>query len=110
MDAEVATEGDGFVVSVKFGGQTIDVRLPANGTVGDLQDRLEKYVPARQQKLMCRGRVISGQPRQALADAGIGPRAKLMLLSSQPGASQKAQSQVGYSVLCKEGPLQGGTA
>jgi hypothetical protein len=50
-------EAETFTVHVKRGGETLEISVPASGTVGDLQQRLDKFVAVRQQKLMCKGKV-----------------------------------------------------
>eukprot|EP00887_Chlorella_sp_A99_P005295 scaffold1.g5295.t1 len=70
---------------VKYGKESLDVSLPANATVQQLLDAIEARTGLfahKQQKLMAKGRVVSGQPGATLAAAGIAAGAKLMLLAA----------------------------
>ncbi|PRW58592.1 LRR repeats and ubiquitin-like domain-containing protein [Chlorella sorokiniana] len=77
---------DGFPLTVKYGKETLELRLPADATVGQLQTALEERTGlfVRKQKLMAAGKVVSGRPG-TLTAAGLRPGAKLMLLAGTGG-------------------------
>lgn len=89
---------DEIRVSVKHAAQTLDVALPAGATVGDLQARLEALtgVLVRRQKLMAKGRVISGAAG-SLAGVGVGNGAKLMLLAAAGAVPSQVRGCVGLA-------------
>lgn len=82
-----------LTLTVKYGGSTLELSLPASATVTQLQERLESElgVMVRRQKLMAKGKVISGA-KGTLADAGVANGAKLMLLAA--AGAVPIQSQV----------------
>lgn len=78
-------------VTVRHSSSSFTVDVSADASIRDLQELLENKtgVLVRRQKLMCRGRVISGLSGD-LKSASIANGAKLMLLA----AAGEVQSQV----------------
>uniref|UniRef100_A0A1D2A1G5 Ubiquitin-like domain-containing protein n=2 Tax=Auxenochlorella protothecoides TaxID=3075 RepID=A0A1D2A1G5_AUXPR len=83
-------------VSVRFGSSAHIVSLPAEGTLGDLRAGVEAAtgVLARQQKLLCRGKVLAepgaGRDDTRLSSMGLVAGTKLMLLAATGPGPRRA--------------------
>ena len=81
---EAGARGAGLRVDVKVGARSVALELGAGATLGDLRAAVEAQagVFQREQRLICKGRVLQGPPGSLLArDLGLGPgRAKVMCL------------------------------
>jgi Leucine-rich repeat (LRR) protein len=88
---------DEMELSVKFGGQNHQIILNSPlATIADLQAAIEQEcnVMTRQQKIIVKGKVITGlKPIHSLSSLNISTGSKLMLLSSSTTQQQQSQGQ-----------------
>jgi Leucine-rich repeat (LRR) protein len=88
---------DEMELSVKFGGQNHQIILNSPlATIADLQVAIEQEcnVMTRQQKIIVKGKVITGlKPNHSLSSLNISTGSKLMLLSASTTQQQQSQGQ-----------------
>lgn len=77
-------------LSIKHGTQNVELQLDGLATIADLQLEVERAtgVFVRKQKLIFKGKVVSGLEKKALAELTITSGAKLMLLAADGVATQ----------------------
>ncbi|PSC75686.1 LRR repeats and ubiquitin-like domain-containing protein isoform A [Micractinium conductrix] len=97
-------------LSVKHGIEQLQIEFALERPVAELQALLEEKtgLMVRKQKLMAAGKVISGRPG-SLADAGVKPNAKLMLLAAA-GAASAGQAALQASRVGRQDALERGRA